>query len=133
MESMGQYPMQARLSMLHTGKQKEALGNVPPETLTHVKYNPSTASRSTNLTVTNPDYASGGADFESMEDIRNRAPRSLRSLDRAVTYQDYIDIALQVVGVGAAEVSYCCGKYVSVYIVPGYKRGGYCRITRISI
>jgi hypothetical protein len=95
-----------------------SLGNVPPDSLTQLNIIP-VLPAGVNLEVTNPDYASGGADFESMEDIRNRAPRSLRSLDRAVTYQDYIDIALQVVGVGNAEVSYCCGKYVSVYIVPG--------------
>jgi uncharacterized phage protein gp47/JayE len=94
-----------------------ALGNVPPETLTMLS-TVVVLPAGTNLTVSNPDYASGGEDFEGMEDIRNRAPRSLRSLDRAVTYQDYIDVAMQVVGVGAAEVSYCCGKFVSVYVVP---------------
>jgi hypothetical protein len=55
---------------------------------------------------------------ESLEEIRNRGPRALRTLDRAVSYQDHIDIALQVVGVAAAEVKYCCGKYVDIYIVP---------------
>jgi hypothetical protein len=29
--------------------------------------------------ITNPDYASSGSDFESIEDIRKRAPLSLRN------------------------------------------------------
>jgi uncharacterized phage protein gp47/JayE len=70
------------------------------------------------LTVNNPDYAVGGTDFESIDEIRDRAPRSIRTLDRAVSYQDYIDVPLQVPGVGSAEVSWCCGKYIDLYIVP---------------
>ena len=92
-------------------------GNVPPGSITNF-VTQLIMPPGITLNATNPGYASGGADFESMEEIRNRAPRSLRSLDRAVTYQDYIDVALQVVGVGAAEVQYCCGKYVDLYIVP---------------
>lgn len=70
------------------------------------------------LVVNNNDYAVGGTDFESIEDIRNRAPRHIRSLDRAVSYQDFIDVALQVPGVGSAEVLWCCGKFIDLYTVP---------------
>jgi hypothetical protein len=96
------------------------LGNLSPGLLTTIA---STMVTPTGyvLTVTNPDYASGGEDFEGLEQLRDRAPRSIRTLDRAVTYQDYIDIAMQVLGVGAAEVCYSCGKYVNLYVAPSSK------------
>lgn len=93
------------------------LGNLPPNSLTEIQ----TAiilPTGVNLKATNGDYSSGGANFQNIDQIRDLAPRSLRTLDRAVTYQDYIDIAMQVPGVGAAEAKYCCGKYVDVYIAP---------------
>lgn len=93
------------------------LGNLPPNSIDGL-VSVLTLPANVLLKVSNVDYASGGTDFESIEDIRNRAPRSLRTLDRAVTYQDYIDICLQVPGVGAAEVSFCCGKFIDVYIMP---------------
>jgi hypothetical protein len=99
-------------------KESEGItGNLPPGSITELQ---STLSLPTGyeLEITNPDYSSGGTDFESIEVIRNLAPRSLRTLLRAVTYQDYIDVSLQVPGVGAAEVKYCCGKYIDVFIAP---------------
>lgn len=96
------------------------LGNLAPGSITQLQ-STITLPSGFGLTFTNPDYSSGGADFENLEQIRNLAPRSIRTLDRAVTYQDYIDVALQVLGVGAAEVKYCCGKYVDVYIAPNSK------------
>lgn len=92
-------------------------GNLFPNSITNIT-TPVALPVGITLKTTNPDYSSGGSDIENLEEIRTRAPRSLRTLDRAVTYQDYIDVALQVVGVSAAEVSYCCGKYVDLYIVP---------------
>lgn len=94
-----------------------SLGNVPPNSINTITFT-GVLPLGLVLVVTNPDYSNGGTDFESIEDIRNRAPRSLRTLERAVTYQDYIDLALLVPGVGAAEVRFCCGKFISLYIVP---------------
>ena len=94
-----------------------ATGNLPPGNINEL-LSTITTPGSTTLTVTNPDYSSGGQDFEGIEDVRKRAPLSIRTLDRAVTYQDYVDLAELVPGVGAAEVQYCCGKYVDVFIVP---------------
>lgn len=93
------------------------LGNLSLGTLTSINTTITTPSGKA-FKVNNPDYASGGTDFEGLEDIRNRAPRSIRTLDRAVTKQDYVDVALQVPGVGAAAVDYSCGKFVDLYIVP---------------
>lgn len=92
-------------------------GNIPPYQITELQPTIITPI-GVYLKVTNPDYASAGTDFEILADIQNRAPRSIRTLDRAVTYQDYVDLCYLVLGVGAAEVGYCCGKFVDVYIAP---------------
>lgn len=92
-------------------------GNLPPNAIIQIT-GAFTLPGGSTLNATNPDYSSGGKDFEGIEDVRNNAPRWLRSLERAVTYQDYIDVAILAPGVGDAAVSYCCGKYVNVYIVP---------------
>lgn len=92
-------------------------GNVPPNNLTIIS-TPLTLPTNYNLQVTNPNYLSGGYDFETLDDIKNRAPRSLRTLDRAVSYQDFVDLALLHPGVGAADVKYCCGKFISVFVAP---------------
>ena len=68
--------------------------------------------------ITNPDYAHSGSDFESISDIRDFAPRHLATLNRAVTYKDYIDIALLSPGVGGAKVRYCCADDIRIYIIP---------------
>jgi hypothetical protein len=45
--------------------------------------------------VVNWEPAAGGADAESLEALRERAPRLLRHGDRAVTRDDYEDLAIQ--------------------------------------
>lgn len=116
----GFVPPLAQVVMGTYRESEGVIGNLPPGNITQI-LTPLTLPDGVKLTVNNPDYSSGGSDFEDIEQIRNRAPRSIRTLDRAVSYQDYIDIAMQVGGVGAAEVQYCCGKYVSVYIAPNSK------------
>ena len=68
--------------------------------------------------ITNLLATSGGTDYESLETIRRRAPLSLRTLDRAVTKQDYQDVAELAPGVFAAYVFYECGKNVEIFIAP---------------
>ncbi len=46
-------------------------------------------------TVTNPIPATGGADRESVEEAKNRAPYTIKSRDRAVTAEDYEMLALR--------------------------------------
>lgn len=94
-----------------------ASGNLPPNAINQLS-GVFTLPAGSTLNATNPDYSSGGSDFEDIDAVRNNAPRWLRTLERAVTYQDYIDVAILAPGVGDAAVSYCCGKYVNVYIVP---------------
>lgn len=68
--------------------------------------------------VNNINAATGGTDYESIERIRRSAPLHLRTLDRAVTRQDYIDIAMLAPGVDKATIHFNCGKFVEVYISP---------------
>ena len=51
---------------------------------------------------TNPAASSGYADIETVEEIRENAPRSLRALVRTVAREDFEINALQVPGVGRA-------------------------------
>lgn len=93
------------------------LGNVPPNSITTLS-SVVTVPVGTKLLVTNPNYAANGYGYENIEDIRKLAPLSVRTLYRAVTKQDYIDLALLAPGVGLADVKYCCGECVRVYIGP---------------
>lgn len=45
--------------------------------------------------VTNPVVAAGGADAETLESLIDRAPRQIRHGDRAVTSEDYEDLAIE--------------------------------------
>jgi uncharacterized phage protein gp47/JayE len=73
---------------------------------------------STELSVTNPLASSGGANKEELSDIKQNIPLTLRTKDRAVTEQDFIDIANLVAGVSKSGVDYTCGGTVDIYIVP---------------
>lgn len=68
--------------------------------------------------VNNNNPATGGADYEGIESIRKNLPLSLRTLDRAVTKQDYIDIALLHPGVNKAGLVFECGKFVEIFVSP---------------
>lgn len=79
-------------------------GNVEAGTI--VKFEPGSWSDSlgnpVTVSVTNPLAASGGADRETVAQARERAPRSLRVLNRTVARQDFEDAAVQVAGVARA-------------------------------
>lgn len=63
--------------------------------------------------------AVGGQDEEGLEEIRKHAPLSLRTLDRAVTFQDHKDLCLLVPGVGKATALFeQLYKRITLYIAP---------------
>jgi hypothetical protein len=67
------------------------------------------------ITVTNTAPPLGGANPESVESMRFSIPRSTGRLkNRAVTLNDYADLALQVPGVGKA-IAYGT-LYTAVYV-----------------
>jgi hypothetical protein len=75
-----------------------------------------------DVKVNQYNAATGGAGYEDIESIRKNVPLSLRTLERAVTKRDYVDVALLHPGVNKAYVKFDCGKYVDLYISP--KGGG---------
>lgn len=72
----------------------------------------------TTAEVSNNNPSTGGAGYEGIEDIRRRAPLSIRTLYRAVTAKDYVDITLLHPGVSKAESNLACGKNIDIFIVP---------------
>ena len=71
-------------------------GNVDADTLVRMAVTfADTFGNRAELTVTNPNAASGGADRESKESIRERGPQSLRVLNRAVSREDFEIVALK--------------------------------------
>jgi hypothetical protein len=99
------------------------IGNVPSETLRDIFYVPGltegeTTALQSSLEVTNQTSAIGGSDPETTNQIRNSAPASLRAANRAVTLQDYADLALSVSGVGKANAFAEIWTSVTLYIAP---------------
>ena len=101
-------------------KSQGALGNVDINTITQTDFNFDNivGLNVPNINIFNPLKATGGTNYEDIERIRRSAPLHLRTLERAVTRQDYIDIAMLAPGVDKATVHFECGKYVDIYISP---------------
>lgn len=98
-------------------------GNLTPDLLTTLFYFPGLTEGETTaiqsvITVTNADTAIGGSDPETTDQIRISAPLSLRANNRAVTLQDYADLALGVSGIGKASSTASIWTSVTVYIAP---------------
>jgi hypothetical protein len=59
-----------------------------------------------SATVTNAEAAEGGSSGQSLAQVKRAAPRALRSLHRAVTLEDYENLALSISGVQAASAAW---------------------------
>jgi uncharacterized phage protein gp47/JayE len=94
---------------------KGATGNVAANTIRSMVTGGDIATKIDSLTNAAP--AAGGADAESMASMRTNIPRSLRALDRAVTLQDYADLAVQVPGVAKAAAGAVLNTNVSLAIL----------------
>lgn len=94
-------------------------GNVDPDniTLTDLDFS-SFVSNDVDITITNTLGTVAGTNYEDIERIRRSAPLSIRTLDRAVTRQDFKDIARLTPGVDKANLEFECGKPVTIYISP---------------
>ncbi|MBN1428153.1 MAG: putative baseplate assembly protein [Anaerolineae bacterium] len=67
--------------------------------------------------VVNPLAASGAADPENTDGTRSNAPRTVRTLDRIVSLQDYEDFANAFAGIGKAQaVELWSGGYRCVHL-----------------
>jgi predicted phage baseplate assembly protein len=92
-------------------------GNVPPGTIAKAVTNIPRLKKTSN-----EQPANGGMDIESVQDAAARAPRQFRSMDRAVTTQDYESHALSL-GVGKARARAASWNRIELYIAPA--GGGY--------
>ncbi len=92
-------------------------GNISPQTLTTlIDSNPIVTS------VTNNTEFSGGADEQSIEQLRELIPASLRTLERAVAAQDYSDILTanfsEVFAASTEANTSDPGVDINIYVVP---------------
>ena len=79
-------------------------GNVAPNTITNVRdIAVDTAGNKILVRVTNPQWASGGAEPESIDSIKIWAPRFFETQERCVTQQDYETFATKFEGVCKAK------------------------------
>ena len=100
-----------------------SIGNISLDTINTIVYIPGLSEGQTTaiqgvVTVTNSSVGIGGSDPESNDLIRVAAPAALRSGNRAVTLQDYADLALSVSGVGKANATAAVWTSVTVYLAP---------------
>ena len=92
--------------------------NVAANTVTNIVSTLPTPPTGYTIATSNPSRASGGTEVEDLASLKKHIPLQLRTNNRAVTEQDFVDIATLNPQVAQAAVSYSCGKFVSVYIVP---------------
>lgn len=78
----------------------------------------STAAIDSALSVVNTSVGVGGADPESTQSIRKNAPLALSTQNRAVTLDDYANLALTVQNVGKAKAEAEIWNSVNVYVAP---------------
>ncbi|MGS4947727.1 putative baseplate assembly protein [Meridianimarinicoccus sp. RP-17] len=71
-----------------------AIGNVPAGTVTKIKGRIQSVK-----SITNIREASGGSDAEALDEVLLRAPSTLRSRDRAVSAEDFSELAMETPGV----------------------------------
>jgi uncharacterized phage protein gp47/JayE len=77
-----------------------------------------TVSNFAAITVSQSGQAYGGEDPESNESIRANAPTAIATLQRAVTINDFKNLAITVPGVGKATAYALTPNSVSVYVGP---------------
>jgi hypothetical protein len=98
-------------------------GNVDQSTIDTIYYVPVLSESELialqgKITVINTEAAVGGSDPETLDQIRNAAPLTLRANNRAVTLQDYADLALSVNDVSKANATASVWNSVTLYIAP---------------
>lgn len=119
----GEIPPEGGLITFSYKSTKGILGNITSNSFADFSGLTPT-SEADEIKVFNYYSAAGGTGYENSESLRNNLPLSLRTLERAVTKQDYADIAALHPGVRSAYCTYECGKYVNLYIAPITSSGG---------
>lgn len=89
-------------------------GNISMNSITSV---PSViSSKLDSATISNPEAAGGGTNYEDIQTLKQNIPLSIRTTGVAITKQDFIDQAMLVDGVREAALEYECGKKMTLYI-----------------
>jgi predicted phage baseplate assembly protein len=70
-----------------------------------------------DLSITSSTEMTGGTEEETTEQIRVNAPRAYRTQNRAVTLQDFEDIALGVQGVGKANAVANSATSITIWVL----------------
>lgn len=76
-------------------------GNMPAKSITSFK-----ASQPQGLAVVDSTAATGGSSGESIESIKSSLKSTIKSQDRAVTLNDFVDLARRIAGVFLATAKY---------------------------
>ena len=107
-----------------------AAGNIKSLLISEVTFIPGNLDIQvpTYLTVSNALPSSGGADADSFEQLRKKVKAAISTRKRAVTLQDYADLALMVPQVGKTKASSNVYSSVNLYLqgqddtspAPGY-------------
>jgi hypothetical protein len=107
-----------------------AAGNIKSLLISEVTFIPGNLDIQvpTYIEVTNSLPSSGGADADTFEQLRKKVKAAIGTRKRAVTLQDYADLALMVSQVGKAKASSSVYSLVNLYIqgpndltpAPGY-------------
>lgn len=92
--------------------------NVSEQTINQITETLSLPAPAVSVRITNQLSPVGGYGIETIDDIRTNAPLTIRTLDRAVTEQDYTDMALQANSIVKAKVINTCGKNLETYVAP---------------
>ena len=92
-------------------------GNIQSNSINTI-VNPPSFSGGVTIEITSSSSATGGSEYENLASIKISAPLSIRTLDRAVTRKDHIDLAKTYPGVGKAHLYFECGKTIDIYIYP---------------
>ena len=94
-------------------------GNVPEDTITNLDESVISIPSPVELSCTNSERTSGGAPIETLDQIKTNVPKSIRTLDRAVTELDFKDITELASGVIVAGVIFTdIDSPVEIFIVP---------------
>jgi hypothetical protein len=97
---------------------KGATGNVPAGSINSLESDLSTLfPGASDIQVENPYNAYAGRDTEGIEEVRRAIPLVARTLYRAVSRQDYLDLAVLFPGVRMASIDFSCSRGIDIYIV----------------
>lgn len=93
---------------------KGSEGNIAMNSITSIPSEIS--SKLDSATISNPEVAGGGTNYEDIQTLKQNIPLSIRTTGVAITKQDFIDQAMLVDGVREAALDYECGKKMTLYI-----------------